>query len=122
MKRENKIISFTDAIAKRNQENYIASLRISVFCIPIIGQYVKIKSTLGKNDIFMLEILVLLEETCEILKKRGIKVRRTLAQYGMQNCVIEFYMTADEKLYFYSDTDDETLMNYILIAIYKIKE
>ena len=122
MKKDNKIISFNDAIIKRDQENYIASLRISLFYFPIIGQHVKVRTTLEKNNILLLEILVLLEEVREILKNKGIKPEIKDKKCGIQNCYIEFYMTADEDIYFYSDTDDETLMNYILISIDKITE
>lgn len=49
MKKDNKIIYFNDAVLKREQKNYLASMEISLLYFPIIGQRVSIKTTLPKE-------------------------------------------------------------------------
>lgn len=122
MNKDNKIISFDEKILEREQEDYIVSMRISLFYFPIIGQKLMIRTTLKKTDTMLLEVLVLLEEARKILINKGITPEVKPEKIGIQRFVIEFYMTSNEDVYFYSDTDDEPLMSVILISIASIKE
>lgn len=108
MEKDNKIIYFDDAVLKREQKNYLASMKISLLYFPIIRQRVSIKTTLPKGN-EILETLVLLEEACKKLINKGVPI------------VIKPNMTSDKDIYFYSDTDDEVLMSAILISIATIQ-
>lgn len=94
MKKDNKIIYFNDAVLKREQKNYLASMEISLLYFPIIGQRVSIKTTLPKEN-EILETLVLLEETCKKLINKGVHVVIKPKRIGIQRFIIEFYMTFD---------------------------
>lgn len=120
MKKDNKIIYFDDAVLKREQKNYLASMKISLLYFPIIRQRVSIKTTLPKEN-EILETLVLLEEACKKLINKGVPIVIKPKRIGIQRFIIEFYMTSYKDIYFYSDTDDEVLMSAILISIATIQ-